>query len=264
MEGEVIGVNTAIISPSGGSIGIGFAVPSDTAMAIIDQLRQFGETRRGWLGVKVQTVTGEIAETLGAKENVGALVSSVTTDGPAAKGGVEPGDVIVRLDGREVASVRALPRLVSRTPVGKAVDVEVLRKGQRRVVKVVVGRLEEAEPDKDKEKSDKPGGDPPVADSALVLGMTLAPLDEALRKRFSIDAKVTKGLVVTEVAPTSPAGRKGIKAGDVIVEVAQEPVAATADAAKSVDKVRKAGRRAVLMRVEDPKGQMRFVAVPVE
>ncbi|MDX2155359.1 MAG: Do family serine endopeptidase [Hyphomicrobiaceae bacterium] len=261
MDGDVIGVNTAIISPSGGSIGIGFAVPSDTATAIVDQLRQFGETRRGWLGVKIQTVTDEIAESLGAKENTGALVSSVTQDGPAAKGGVEAGDVIVKLDGRDVNSMRALPRLVSRLPVGKAVDVELLRKGERRTVKIVIGRLDEGE--KDKEKSDKPG-DKPAGDGPALLGMTLAPLDDGLRKRFSIDAKVTKGLVVTEVPPTSPAGRKGIKPGDVVVEAAQEPVASLADVAKGIEKVRKAGRRAVLLRVEDAKGQMRFVAVPVE
>ncbi|MGE0700054.1 MAG: Do family serine endopeptidase [Hyphomicrobiaceae bacterium] len=258
MDGDVIGVNTAIISPSGGSIGIGFAVPSDTAMTVVEQLRQFGETRRGWLGVKIQSVTDEIAESLSVKENTGALVSSVTPDGPAAKGGILAGDVILRLDGREVSSVRSLPRLVSRVAVGKTVDVEVIRKGERRVVKVVVGRLEEAE----KEKTDKPSGAAP--DGAGLLGMTLAPLDDALRKRFSIDAKVAKGVVVTEVPAASAAGRKGIKPGDVIVEAAQDPVATVEDVAKGVEKVRKAGRPAVLLRVEDAKGQMRFVAVPVQ
>ena len=264
MSGDVIGVNTAIISPSGGSIGIGFAVPSDTAMAIIDQLREFGETRRGWLGVKIQSVTDEIAETLGTKENIGALVSSVTPGGPAAKGGIEPGDVVTKLDGRDVATMRSLPRLISRTAVGKAIDVEVLRKGERKVVKVVVGRLEETDKDKDKDKDQKPDdGATPGAGPAL-LGMTLAPIDEALRQKFSIDAKVTKGVVVMDVPATSPAGKKGIKAGDVIAEAAQDPVLAAADVAKGIDKVRKAGRKAVLLRVEDAKGQMRFVAVPLE
>lgn len=259
MDGDVIGVNTAIISPSGGSIGIGFAVPSDTAMAVVDQLREFGETRRGWLGVKIQSVTEEIAESLSVKENSGALVSSVTTGGPAAKGGIEAGDVILRLDGREVSSVRSLPRLVSRVPVGKAIDVEVVRKGERRVLKVVVGRLEEAEKENGDGKSSQGGVDPGNAQ----LGMTLAPLDEALRRKFGIDARVTKGVVVTDAPPTSPAGRKGIKAGDVIVEAAQEPVESVADVTKGIEKVRKDGRRAILLRVEDQKGQMRFVAVPV-
>ncbi len=260
MDGDVIGVNTAINSPSGGSIGIGFAVPSDTAMSIVEQLRQFGETRRGWLGVRIQTVTGEIAETFGARESTGALVSTVTPEGPAAKGGVEAGDVIVRLDGREVSSMRALPRLVSRLPVGKTVDVEVLRKGERRVVKVMIGRLEEGE----KEKAEETPAEAKPSGGEAPLGMTLAPVDDALRERFSIDAKVAKGLVVTEISPTSPAGRKGIKAGDVIVEAAQEAVSTAADVAKAIEKVRKAGRRAVLLRVEDAKGQMRFVAVPLE
>ncbi len=259
MDGDVIGVNTAIISPSGGSIGIGFAVPSDTAMSVVDQLREYGETRRGWLGVKIQSVTEEIAESLSVKENSGALVSSVTPSGPAAKGGIESGDVILRLDGREVSSVRSLPRLVSRVPVGKTIDVEVVRKGERRVVKVVVGRLEEAEKETGDRKSGQGGADAGVAQ----LGMSLAPLDDELRQKFGIDARVTKGVVVTDAAPTSPAGRKGIKAGDVIVEAAQEPVESIADVTKGIEKVRKDGRRAILLRVEDPKGQMRFVAVPV-
>lgn len=254
MDGDVIGVNTAIISPSGGSIGIGFAVPSDTATLVVDQLREFGETRRGWLGVKIQSVTEEIADSLGVPENSGALVSAVTPEGPAAKAGVEAGDVILRLDGREVKSVRSLPRLVSRVPVGKTIDVEVMRKGERRALKAVVGRLEE---------TDKDGGQPASSPGELHLGMKLAPLDDALRQKFAIDAKVAKGVVVTEVAPTSPAGRKGIKAGEVIVEAAQEAVADVEDVVKAIQKVRKEGRRAILLRVEDSKGQMRFVAVPV-
>ena len=255
MDGDVIGVNTAIISPSGGSIGIGFAVPSDTASSVIDQLRQFGETRRGWLGVKIQSVTEEIAESLGVKENSGALVSAVTPDSPAAKGGIQAGDVIVRLDGRDVSSVRSLPRLVSRVPVGKTIDVDLMRKGERRVVKIVVGRLEEAEKDQDSPSA-------PDAGSSL-LGMKLAPLDDAMRKKFGIDTRVAKGVVVTEVGATSAAGRKGIKVGDVIVEAAQEQVATAADVSKAIEKVRKSNRRAILLRIEDAKGQMRYVAVSV-
>ena len=149
MDGEVIGVNTAIISPTGGSIGIGFAVPSDTAVVVIDQLRQFGETRRGWLGVKIQTITDDIAEASGVKENSGALVASVTPGSPAAKAGIQDGDVILKFDGKDVTSMRGLPRLVAQTPIGKDVDVELLRKGQRLNLKVAVGRLaEENEPAK--------------------------------------------------------------------------------------------------------------------
>jgi serine protease Do len=147
MDGEVIGVNTAIISPSGGSIGIGFAVPSDSAVVVLDQLRQFGETRRGWLGVNVQTVTEDLAESYGIREGTGARVASVAADGPAAKAGILQDDVIVKFDGKDVTSMRGLPRLVSQTQIGKEVEIEVSRKGQRRMLKVTIGRLvEEAKP----------------------------------------------------------------------------------------------------------------------
>ena len=143
MDGEVIGVNTAIISPSGGSIGIGFAVPSDSAVVVLEQLREFGETRRGWLGVNVQTVTEDLAETYGLREGTGARVASVASDGPAGKAGILPDDVIVRFDGKEVTTMRGLPRIVSQTQIGKEVEVEVSRKGERRMFKVTVGRLVE-------------------------------------------------------------------------------------------------------------------------
>jgi serine protease Do len=147
MDGEVIGVNTAIISPSGGSIGIGFAVPSDSAVVVLDQLRQFGETRRGWLGVNVQTVTEDLAESYGIREGTGARVASVAAEGPASRAGILQDDVIVKFDGKDVSSMRGLPRLVSQTQIGKEVEIEVWRKGQRRTLKVTIGRLvEEAKP----------------------------------------------------------------------------------------------------------------------
>jgi serine protease Do len=276
MDGEVIGVNTAIISPTGGSIGIGFAVPSDTATVVIDQLRQFGETRRGWLGVKIQTITDDIAEASGVKENGGALVASVTPGSPAAKAGIQDGDVILKFDGKDVTSMRGLPRLVAQTPIGKDVDVELLRKGQKLTMKVAVGRLaEENEPvkasakegpkskgkgkdrDKDSGKSAPPSGRPSL------FGLVLAPLNDELREKHSI-GKDVKGVIVLEVDPASPAAEKGVKVGDVIVEVAQEAVSSLDDIAKSVDRVKKAGRKNVLLRVEDGKGDMRLVAVPVQ
>jgi len=257
MDGEVIGVNTAIISPSGGSIGIGFAVPSDTAMAVIEQLRQFGETRRGWLGVKIQSVTDDIAETLGVKENTGALISGVTPGGPAATAGIQAGDVVTKFDGRDIATMRGLPRLVSQTPVGKTVDIEVLRKGQKIAMKITIGRLQEDDDKKSDSAPAKPG------EGKSILGMTLSPLTDEVRKKFQIDGKV-KGVVVTQVEPNSKAGQKGIKAGDVIVEAAQETVSAVEDIGKAIEKVRKAGRKAVLFRVEDAKGDMRFVAVSID
>jgi serine protease Do len=263
MEGEVIGVNTAIISPTGGSIGIGFAVPSDTATVVIDQLKQFGETRRGWLGVKIQSVTEDIAESLGVKENTGALVSSVTPESPAAKAGIEAGDVVLKFDGRDISSMRGLPRVVAQTPIGKSVDVEILRKGQKKSFKVAIGRLTE---DEDKDSTvDAPSGKPPAGsgNERALIGLKLAPLTDELRAKFKIDKKVN-GVVVTEVDPQSPAAGRNIKPGDVIVEAAQDNVTTPEDVIKSVDKVKKAGRKQVLLRLEDAKGDMRFVAVPIE
>jgi serine protease Do len=258
MEGEVIGVNTAIISPTGGSIGIGFAIPSDTATGVIDQLRQFGETRRGWLGVKIQSVTEDLAESLGVSEGTGALVAGVTPDSPAAKAGLMTGDVIMKFDGKDVSSMRGLPRIVAQTAIGKQVDVEVVRKGEHKTFKVAVGRL--TDEDEKPETTQKPAEE--VAPSAALIGLKLAALTDDLRARYGIDAKV-KGVVVTEVDPASPAAGKGIKPGDVIVEAAQDAVNSPDDVARSVDKVRKSGRKAVLLRVEDAKGDLRFIAVPL-
>jgi serine protease Do len=276
MEGEVIGVNTAIISPTGGSIGIGFAVPSDTATVVVDQLRQFGETRRGWLGVKIQTITDDLAEAYGIKENTGALVASVTPSSPAAEAGIQDGDIILKFDGKDVSSMRGLPRLVAQTPIGKSVDVELVRKGQRTTLKVAIGRLtEENEPVKTSAKEpappkgkarpkdrDKDNGKSAPARSSLI-GLVLAPLTDELRTKHKL-GKDVKGVLVLEVDPASPAAEKGVKAGDVIVEVAQDAVTSLDDIAKSVDKVKKAGRKAVLLRLESGKGDLRFVAVPVQ
>ncbi|KAB2851839.1 MAG: Do family serine endopeptidase [Hyphomicrobiaceae bacterium] len=271
MDGEVIGVNTAIISPTGGSIGIGFAVPSDTAVVVIDQLRQFGETRRGWLGVKIQSLTEDIAEAYGVKENTGALVASVTPDSPAAKAGIVDGDVILKFDGKDVTTMRGLPRLVAQTPIGKDVDIEVLRKGQKKNLKVAVGRLtedeEQAKPTaKDAPKgkgrskgSDKDGSKPT---GQALIGLVLAPLTDELRTKHGL-AKTVAGVIVLQVDPASPAAEKGVKVGDVIVEIAQQPVSSVEDVTKGVDRVRKAGGKAVLLRLEGSKGDVRFVAVPL-
>jgi serine protease Do len=265
MDGEVIGINTAIISPTGGSIGIGFAVPSDTAAVSLDQLRQFGEVRRGWLGVKIRSLTDDIAESLGLPENTGALVDAVTKGGPAAKGGVEDGDVILKFDGKEISSVRGLPRVVAQTPIGKDVDVEILRKGQKKTVRVAVGRLAEDDDPKlasaDKSGKDKDAKPEKPADISMI-GIKVAPVDDAARKRFNLDDKA-KGVVVVEVDPASAAAQKNVRAGDVIVEVAQDPVSSSDDIVKAIEKVKKSGRKAVLLRLEDGKGELRFVALPL-
>ncbi|MGB4864847.1 MAG: Do family serine endopeptidase [Hyphomicrobium sp.] len=266
MKGEVIGVNTAIISPTGGSIGIGFAVPSDTVAAVIDQLKQFGEMHRGWLGVKIQTVTDDIAETLGVPANTGALVSAVTPDSPAAKGGLQSGDVIMKFDGKDVTTMRGLPKLVAQTPIGKDVAVEVLRKGERKTVTVAVGLLQDddepspANATQPEPKEPEKGIEAPTAS---VLGMKLSALTDAARKKYGIDDKIN-GLIVEDVDGQSASALKGIKEGDVLVEAGQDPLSKPEDLAKSVDKVRQSGRKAVLLRVEDGKGDLRFVAVPLQ
>jgi serine protease Do len=258
MDGEVIGVNTAIISPTGGSIGIGFSVPADTVQPVVEQLREFHEVRRGWLGVKIQTVTPEIAGALGVPENTGALVAAVTPDGPAAKGGLQSGDVIVRFDKEEVPTMRNLPRLVARAPIDKQVDVEVVRKGQKKTLQVLVGRLSE-----DEETRAGLEGEPgPGGSSAVVLGLKLSPLTDELRSKYGIGAQV-KGAIVDEVDPKSPAAAK-IKAGDVIVQAANEPILDPEDFARQVATIKKGSRKTVMLEVEDAKGSHRFVSVPVE
>jgi serine protease Do len=256
----VIGVNTAIISPTGGSIGIGFAVPSDTVMAVVEQLKQFGEVRRGWLGVKIQTVTEDIAESLGVPENTGALVAGITPESPAAKSGIEPGDVILKFDGKDVTTMRGLPRLVAQAPIGKPVDVELLRKGEKKTMQVAVGRLEDDE-DKVSLGAQKPA-DSEKPSPTSILGLSLTPITDEMRTKFGFDPKV-KGLIVTEIDPQSPAASKNIKVGDVVVEAQQETIIAAEDLNRAIEKVKKTGGKQVLLLVEDSKGDTRFVALPL-
>jgi len=259
MSGEVIGVNTAIISPTGGSIGIGFAVPSDTVTAIIDQLKAFGEVRRGWLGVKIQTISEDIAESFGVPENTGALVAAVTQDSPAAKAGLETGDVILRFDGKDVTTMRGLPKIVAQTPIGKTVEVEVVRQRQKKILSVTVGQLEEADEKITLGEEGTSKGAMPKATS--VLGLGLVPLNDEMRQQFGFDKKV-QGLLVTEIDPESPAASKNIRVGDVIAEAQQEPVA-SAEALKSIiDKLKATGAKSVILLVEDAKGDTRFIGVP--
>jgi serine protease Do len=260
MNGEVIGVNTAIISPTGGSIGIGFAVPSDTVQTVVQQLKEFGEVRRGWLGVKIQTVSEDIAESLGVPENTGALVSAITPDSPAAKAGVQQGDVILKFDGKDVSTMRGLPRLVAQAPIGKSVPMELLRAGEKKTLDVVVGRLEEE--DVGTESKEPEQKDEDTAKPETVLGLTVTPLTDDLRTQLGFDKKV-KGLLVTAIDGEGPAAGKNLKLGDVIVEAQQSQIATVADLNAAIDKVKKAGGRQILMLVEDSKGDTRFVALPI-
>ena len=262
LDGEVIGVNTLIISPSGGSIGIGFAVPSKTVAGVVDQLRQFGELRRGWLGVRIQTVTDEIAESLNIKPARGALVAGVDDKGPAKPAGIEPGDVVVKFDGHDIKDPKDLSRIVADTAVGKEVDVLVIRKGQEETHKVTLGRLDDNEKvQQAAAKSDDQPVDRPVTQKAL--GLDLATLNKDLRTRYKIKDSV-KGVVITSVDATSDAADKRLSAGDVIVEVAQEAVSSGADIKKRVDQLKKDGKKSVLLLVANGDGELRFVALSLQ
>ena len=261
MNGEVIGINTAILSPTGGSVGIGFAVPTSTAQPIIDQLRQFGETRRGWLGVRIQNVDDASAEALGLGAVRGALVAGVDERGPGKPAGIEPGDVIIRFDGRDVVTSRDLPRLVAATPVGKAVEVVVVRKGKQETKTVTLGRLEDGE--RQASLNPTPAPDTPSVQRQSTLGVELSGINPETRRRFNLRDNA-KGVVVTRVNPNSPAADKRIQAGDVIVEVGQEPVNTPDDVTKRIDALKKEGRKMALLLVANAQGDVRFVAVSVE
>jgi serine protease Do len=263
MYGEVIGINTAIISPSGGSIGIGFAIPSKAAANVVDQLRQFHEARRGWLGVRIQEVTDDIAEGLGLKETRGALVAGVTEKGPAAEAGILAGDVILEFDGQPVNAMHELPRMVADEQIGKEVQVKVLRKGKEQMVTVKLGRLEDtavASAD-----STNPPADNPPAPTAITgpLGLTLSDMSAAVRSQYGIKDTVN-GVVVTGVSDGSAAAEKRVQPGDVIVEIAQEPVATAADVNKRIDQLKKDGRKSALLLLANKDGDLRFVAVKID
>ena len=259
MDGQVIGVNTAIISPTGGSIGIGFAVPSNSAVQVVDQLKQYGETRRGWLGVHVQNVTQEIAASMGLQEPRGALVANVSPDSPAAAAGIQPSDVILKFDGQPIENMRSLPRAVAATAIGKSVPVELMRKGQTVDVNVTVGRLPEDEDEADAVKGE--GEQETQPEKEELLGLSIAPLTDELRSQYGIGQAI-EGVVITEVKPDSPAAQKDVKPGDVIVEVTQEKVKQPKDVRARLLAVKRSGRRSVLLLLSDAKGGLRFVAVP--
>ncbi len=262
LNGEVIGVNTAIISPSGGSIGIGFAVPSKTAMAVIDQLREHKEVRRGWLGVKIQQVTDEIAESLNILPVRGALVAGVDDKGPAKPAGIEAGDVVIKFDGKDVKEMRDLPRIVADTPVGKDVEVIVVRKGKEEKKIVKLGRLDDTEkPQPAVASRSTPPEDKSVVQKAL--GLQLAGITPELRTRYKIKESVT-GVVITGVDAGSVASEKRLAPGSVIVAIEQEQVNAPADVTNRVEQLKKAGKKTALLLVASIEGDMQFVALSLQ
>ncbi|WP_170769838.1 Do family serine endopeptidase [Ruegeria lacuscaerulensis] len=256
MDGEVIGVNTAILSPNGGSIGIGFSMASNVVIKVVDQLREFGETRRGWLGVRIQDVTEDMAEAMGLEKPGGALISDVP-DGPAKEAGLLAGDVILSFDGVEVEDTRGLVRQVGETTVGKSVRVVVHRDGGTQTVLVTLGRREDAERSGGSEE--EPAEEAPVEEDADILGLTISPLTETLRTDLELDADA-EGLVVTNVDEASEAYAKGLRAGDLITEAGQQKVASIQDLETRMDEAREAGRKSLLLLVRRG-GDPRFVAL---
>ncbi|MCC7426148.1 MAG: DegQ family serine endoprotease [Alphaproteobacteria bacterium] len=251
MAGEVIGINTAIFSPTGGSIGIGFAIASNLAQTVIAQLQEFGRTRRGWLGVRIQGVTDEIAESIGLREARGAMVASVQEGGPADRARIQAGDVILRFGETDIREMRTLPRAVAETAVGRQVPVIVWRDGRERTLSVTIAELQDeqaaATPGRGTERT------PAVRPSEIAgLGITVAGITPELRERFQL-AENQRGVVITDVAPSGSAAER-VRPGDVILEVAQEPVATPAEVTEKVERARRAGRRNVLMLVEGQAG----------
>ncbi|MEL6337022.1 MAG: DegQ family serine endoprotease [Pseudomonadota bacterium] len=259
MEGDVIGVNTAIISPTGGSIGIGFAVPSTIAANVVEQLREFGTTKRGWLGVRIQQVNDELAEALGLDRAAGALVADVTEGGPAQSSGIEAGDVILRFNGTDIEEMRDLPRIVADTAVGSTVRVVVFRKGKTQNIRVTLGLLEEEAAVQPASVTAVPEDDPIPMD---VLGLTLGPVTEEARRQFGIPDGVD-GVLIAGVDPQGPADAEGLQPGQVIVEVGQEPVATAEDVERMVEQIREEGKKAVLLLV-NVGGDLRFVPLSLE
>jgi serine protease Do len=261
MDGNVIGINSQIFSPSGGSVGIGFAIPANLAREVTGQLRQFGTARRGWIGVRIQQVTRELAEGLGLPSTQGALVAGVTPGGPATKAGLANGDLITGFDGKPVPDDRALPRIVADTPIGKTVNMDVLRKGKKQTLRITVQKLaDDAKPD----KAVKAPPAPAKNQSKLSqLGLTLGALDNAARGKFKIGASV-QGVVVTAVDPSGTAAEKNmLRPGDVIVEISSVPVKSPADVAKRIDGDVKSGKKVVLMLVSRD-GDLTYVGLRLD
>jgi serine protease Do len=247
MDGQVIGINTAIFSPSGGSIGIGFSIPSNMAKLTVSQLKQFGHARRGWLGVKIQQVTPDIAESLGLKDASGAMVAGITDGGPAEKAKIRAGDIILKFDGQDVKEMHNLPRIVADSDVGKEVPVVLWRDGKEVTVQTT---LAERPNDAQLASTDatKPADVAKPTDISG-LGLKVAPVSQDLKDKFQLQDG-QKGVVITDVAPNTPAAERGLKPGDVIMEVQQGEVASPGDVQKQVDAARNADRKFVLMLIQ--------------
>lgn len=251
-NGKVIGINTAIFSPSGGNVGIGFAVPSAMARTIVEQLKESGRVERGFLGVQIQEVSEEIAQSLDLEEAKGALIASVEPNGPAAVAGLKTGDLILEFNEQKVDRLKDLPRLVAAAKTGEKADVRVLRDGQKRTVKVEVGRM----PGDEMTAKSTSG---PKGSQQAGLGLSLAPLNPEYRQRLGLPEN-SEGVVIVDVRRNSPAAREGLRAGDVIKRVGNKKVSTPQEVVEALE--RQSDRKAVLLLISR-QGNDRFIAVPL-
>ncbi len=266
IDGEVVGINTAIMSPTGGSIGIGFAVPTEIAVPVIDQLRRFGSVRRGWIGVRIQNVSAEVAEGLGMERAMGAFVAGLTDGGPAFDAGIEDGDIVVEFNGRPVESVRELPRLVADTPPGDTVDMVVMRDGEPVTLQITVGLLEDetsvvAATTSGSEEQEDP--EIPDEDVAQMFGLKLDTITDDLRRTFAIDEDV-EGVLVAEVMDGSEAKEKGVKKGEVILQVSQWDVKAPEEVIARIEELKAQGRRTIMLLLSGEGNTQRHVSLRFE
>ncbi|MEM7710385.1 MAG: PDZ domain-containing protein, partial [Pseudomonadota bacterium] len=257
LDGEVVGVNTAILSPNGGSIGIGFAMSSNVVTNVVDQLQEFGETRRGWLGVRIQDVDPELAEALGLEEARGALVTDVP-EGPARDAGIQARDVILTFDGTDISDTRQLVRTVGGAPVDEAVRVQVFRDGETETVLVTLGRREDAEA----QPASVEGDAEEEQSSVTMMGLTVSTLTDELRAQLGLEDN-TDGLVVSDIDPDSAAYNKGLRAGDVIEEAGQVRVSTIEQFEERITEARAAGQQSFLLLIRRG-GDPRFVALSLD
>ena len=258
MDGEVIGINTAIFSQSGGNIGIGFAVPSTQAEIVVNQLREFGRTKRGRIGVRISAVSDDIAESLGMDDAVGAMVNSVEEDSPSSKAGVEFGDIIVEFDGTEIKEVRDLTSIVANTEIGRTVDLIVLRKGERERLRITIDELDESDGDEEADDDDTS-----EEKQETVLDLSLTELDDEARTELELDEDI-QGVLVTSVDYNSGReGLRGLRRGDIIVEVTQQEVSSIDEVKERIEDQREAGRTVVLLSIYR-RGQYAHVPVKLD
>jgi serine protease Do len=260
MQGRVIGINTAIYSPSGGSVGIGFSLPSNLAKTVVDQLIKYGQVKRGWLGVSIQQVTPDIAESLRLPKPEGALVGRVNPGAPAEQAGIRGGDVILKFDGQDVTEMHNLPLIVAETEIGKEVPVTVWRDGKEVALNAKVAEMPE-----NIEQANAGGPDSPAPRTNAEisgLGLSLAPLSDETRSKYGLSADA-KGVVITDVSPDGPAATRGVKPGDLIVEVQQQAVKTPADVQERLQHFRQQNKRTVLFLIQSG-DNLRWVPLPLK